>query len=82
MIGDLLNWLRVSVLPSLALLEKIGKERGYDIYDLLRKAKKRKTFSKKQNRLYLNSKSLPNEVLDRYLMEFLGGDDDSTNVSP
>ena len=38
MLGDLLEWLRVAVLP-LALLEMIGDERGFDIYDLLQKLK-------------------------------------------
>ena len=28
MLGDLLEWLRVAVLPSLSLLEMIGNERG------------------------------------------------------
>lgn len=73
MLGDLLEWLRVAVLPSLALLEHVGEERGFDVYDLLKKAKKPAEFSKKQNRLYVNSQSLPDEVINRYLSEFLGG---------
>ena len=73
MLGDLLEWLRVAVLPSLALLEQIGEERGFDIYDLLKKAKKPAEFSKKQNRLYVNSQTLSDEVINRYLSEFLGG---------
>ena len=73
MLGDLLEWLRVAVLPSLALLEQVGEERGFDVYDLLKKAKKPTEFSKKQNRLYVNSQSLPDEVINRYLSEFLGG---------
>ena len=48
MLGDLLEWLRVAVLPSLSLLEIIGNERGFDIYDLLQKAEKSTDFSKKQ----------------------------------
>lgn len=40
MLGDLLEWLRVAVLPSLSLLEMIGNERGFDIYDLLQKSMK------------------------------------------
>lgn len=75
MLGDLLEWLRVSVLPSLALLEKIGDERGFDIYDLLRKAEKSSEFSKKQHRLYGNSQALSDEVVNRYLSEFLKGGD-------
>ena len=37
MLGDVLEWLRVAVLPSLALLEQVGEERGFDVYDLLKK---------------------------------------------
>ena len=72
MLGDVLEWLRVAVLPSLALLEQVGEERGFDVYDLL-KAKKPAEFSKKQERLYVNSQSLSDEVINRYLSEFLGG---------
>ena len=36
MLGDVLEWLRVAVLPSLALLEQVGEERGFDVYDLLK----------------------------------------------
>ena len=72
MLGDLLEWLRVAVLPSLSLLEKVGDDRGFDIYDLLKEAKKPAEFSKKQNRLYVNSQTLSDEVINRYLSEFLG----------
>ena len=73
MLGDLLEWLRVAVLPSLSLLEMIGNERGFDIYDLLQKAEKSVDFSKKQNRLYTNSQTLSDETINHYLDEFLGG---------
>lgn len=73
MLGDLLEWLRVAVLPSLALLEMIGDERGFDIYDLLQRAEKSTDFSKKQNRLYVNSQTLSDETINHYLSEFLGG---------
>lgn len=73
MLGDLLEWLRVAVLPSLSLLEMIGNERGFDIYDLLQKAEKSIDFSKKQNRLYTNSQTLSDETINHYLSEFLGG---------
>ena len=73
MLGDLLEWLRVAVLPSLSLLEIIGNERGFDIYDLLQKAEKSTDFSKKQNRLYVNSQTLSDETINKYLSEFLGG---------
>jgi phage replication initiation protein len=75
MLGDLLEWLRIAVLPSLALLEKVGEERGFDIYDLLEKAEKPVEFSKKQNRLYVNSQTLSDDVINHYLSEFLEGGD-------
>lgn len=71
MLADLLNWLQTAVLPSLALLEKIGNERGFDIYELLRIAEKNKGFSKKQNRLYLNSQTISDELLNDYLSNFI-----------
>ena len=55
----------------LALLEMIGDERGFDIYDLLQKAEKSTDFSKKQNRLYVNSQTLSDETINKYLSEFL-----------
>lgn len=73
MLGDMLEWLRVSVLPSLALLEQIGEERGFDVYALLKQARKPTEFSKKQNRLFANSQALEDETINRYLKEFLGG---------
>lgn len=74
MLGELLEWLRVAVLPSIGLLEQIGKDRGFDVYTLLELAKKPAEFSKKQNRLYVNSQDLSDEVINQYLKEFLGGD--------
>lgn len=44
MLGDLLEWLRVAVLPSLALLEKVGDDRGFDVYDLLKKQRNQLSF--------------------------------------
>ena len=46
MLGGLLNWIKVSVLPSLSLLEQIGLERGFNIYELLELAKKPVDFAK------------------------------------
>ena len=46
MLGDLLEWLRVAVLPSLSLLEEIGSERGFDIYSLLSEARNQKNGAK------------------------------------
>lgn len=80
MLGDLLEWLRVSVLPSLSLLEKIGNERDFDIYDLLRNATKSNEFSKKRNLLYENSKTLSDETINLYLKNFLGGRSSGKNL--
>lgn len=71
MLGDLLEWLRVAVLPSLALLDTIGEERGFDIYELIKKAPKPTELSKKQNRLYVNSQTLSDEIINKYLQNFL-----------
>lgn len=73
MLGDLLKWIGKAVLPSLGLLELIGSERGFDIYYVLEKAKKKPLhqLSKKQIRLYENSKSIPSDVIQGYLSEYL-----------
>lgn len=73
MLGDLLEWLRKSVLPSLALLEEIGEERGFDIYSLLKQAQKTKEFSKKQQRLKANSMMLDDDIINIYLDKFIKG---------
>ena len=80
MLGDLLNWLRVAVLPSLALLEKIGNERNFDIYDLLRKARKPVELSKKQKRLLVHSQTLSDETIDKYVVKFLGGSNNGDDL--
>ena len=46
MFAETLEWLRVAVLPSLNVMEKIGKERGFDIYDLLRNARNLASYRK------------------------------------
>lgn len=74
MLGGLLNWIKVSVLPSLSLLEQIGLERGFNIYELLELAKKPVDFTKKQNRLYNNARQMTDKEIMAYLSEFLGGD--------
>lgn len=79
-LGELLDWISVSVLPSLSLLDTIGQERGFDIYDLLREAKRNKEFSKKQKRLYVNSQTLSDEIINSYLKNFLGGRKNGKNL--
>jgi phage replication initiation protein len=73
MLAETLEWLRVAVLPSLNVLEKIGQERGFDIYDLLRKAKKPVELSKKQNRLIADTRNKSDETINDYLTKFLLG---------
>lgn len=73
MLAETLEWLRVAVLPSLNVLEKIGKERGFDIYDLLRKAKKPNELSKKQSRIISDTRNKSDETINDYLTKFLLG---------
>ena len=73
MLAETLEWLRVSVLPSLNVLEKIGQERGFDIYDLLRKSRKPSELSKKQSRLITDTRNKSDEIINEYLTKFLHG---------
>lgn len=73
MFAETLEWLRVAVLPSLNVMEKIGKERGFDIYDLLRKAKKPNELSKKQSRIISDTRNKSDEIINDYLTKFLLG---------
>lgn len=73
MLAETLEWLRVAVLPSLNVLEKIGQERGFDIYDLLCKAKKPNELSKKQSRIIADTRNKSDEKINEYLTKFLLG---------
>lgn len=73
MLAETLEWLRVAVLPTLNVLEKIGKERGFDVYDLLRKAKKPNELSKKQSRIISDTRNKSDETINDYLTKFLLG---------
>ena len=73
MLAETLEWLRVAVLPSLNVLEKIGQERGFDIYDLVRKAKKPVELSKKQSRIISDTRNKSDETINDYLTKFLLG---------
>ena len=73
MLAESLEWLRVAVLPTLNVLEKIGQERGFDIYDLLRKARKPIELSKKQSRLIVDTRNKSDETINEYLTKFLLG---------
>jgi phage replication initiation protein len=71
-IGSLLEWLKVCVMPNIKILELICDEFGYDLYTLLRDFNLKKGFSKKQNRLYHESKEIDAEVFNAYIKEFMG----------
>lgn len=74
-IAETLEWIRASVLPSLALLEAIGDVKGFDIYYILEKAEKPKPaeFSKKQKRMLSKSKTLESGTFLKYLENFEKG---------
>jgi phage replication initiation protein len=73
MLAETLEWLRVAVLPTLNVMEKIGKERGFDIYDLLRNSRKPAELSKKQSRLIADTRDKSAEKINEYLTKFLLG---------
>lgn len=57
-LGRLLRWIRVSVVPSLHLLADIGKEKDFDVYQLIRSCQIDE-YQKKQKRLLNNSLRTP-----------------------
>lgn len=69
--SELLAWLRVSVVPSLRLMEQIGLERGFDFYDLIKSCDV--DFAKKQKRILKDSRTIPEDLLKLYLKEFEEG---------
>lgn len=69
-LGELLDWIRISVLPSLKLLELIGDEKGFDIYQILRDAEFPEEFSKKQLRVLEKSNDISLSELFGYLKKF------------
>lgn len=71
-LGRLLRWIRVAVVPSLHLLDQLGHEKGFDIYELI-KACEVKKFQKKQERLLADAMKMPDSLLGFYLKEFLEG---------
>lgn len=72
-IAQTLEWMRVYVLPMLGLWEEIGKANKFDIYDLLKKARKPAGFSKKQLRMLEKSKTVNSKTWKKYLRNFKGG---------
>ena len=73
-LADLLKFIRVQVVPSLRLLEQLGKHTDpkFDIYHLIKLCEVDE-FSKKQTRLYNNALSMPPELLKLYLKQFVEG---------
>lgn len=71
-LGRLLRWIRIAVVPSLKLLQQLGDERGFNIYDLIQ-ACEIDDFQKKQKRLLRDAKAMPKDLLDFYLKEFVEG---------
>lgn len=71
-IGRLLRWLRVAVVPSLHLLDEIGKEKNFDIYELIKDCSI-KPYAKKQERLKREALDLPSEILEGYIEDFKEG---------
>lgn len=71
-LGRLLRWIRVAVVPSLHLLEDLGKQKHFDIYGLI-KSCKIDQYQKKQERLLNTSLEFSQEEIDYYLRDFLRG---------
>lgn len=71
-LGRLLRWIRVAVVPSLHLLDELGDQRGFNIYQLIR-ACKIPEYQKKQKRLFNDAMVMPDRLINFYLKEFLEG---------
>ena len=68
---ETLQWLRVSVLPSLRLVEQVCLEHGWDFYSIIRQCDVE--FAKKQKRLLKDSRHIPDKLLKLYLQQFKEG---------
>lgn len=72
-IATALNWIYLSVRPTLQMLNKIYSDRfDYDFYDILRDLSQAK-FSKKQKRVLLESQFMDDKTLRSYLNQFIRG---------
>lgn len=72
-LGNLLNWLKISVIPSLKLLEVLGEIKGFDIYKILQDFSfNSDDFSKKQLRLLHDSLLSDTDDINKYINEFFG----------
>lgn len=70
-IPETLEWLRVSVLPSLRLIEQVCLEHGWDFYSIIKQCDVE--FAKKQKRLLKDSRHIPDRLLKLYLKQFIEG---------
>lgn len=68
-LGRLLRWIRVSVVPSLHLLDEIGQEKGFDIYEEIKKCPI-DDYAKKQERLKNEALAMSDEEVAGYIKEF------------
>lgn len=71
-LGRLLRWIRVAVVPSLHILQDLGKERGFNIYQLIESCQI-EDYAKKQKRLLSTAKKMPDDLIRLYLNEFVEG---------
>lgn len=71
-LGRLLRWIRVSVVPSLHLLDEIGQKKGFDIYNLIENCDI-PPYAKKQERLKNDALNMPQDVIDSYIDAFEEG---------
>lgn len=72
-LGRLLRWIRVSVVPSLHLLDEIGQQKGFDIYKEIKNCVI-PPYAKKQERLKNNALALSDVEIKKYLKAFEDGD--------
>ena len=71
-LGRLLHWIRVSVVGSIKLLEILGKEKNFNVYNLISQCDDIE-FSKKQERLLNNARAMSKEEIAFYLKQFKQG---------
>lgn len=71
-LGRLLRWIRVSVVPSLHLLDEIGQQNGFDIYELIKECEI-EPYAKKQERLKNEALNMSQDLIDSYIEAFRMG---------
>lgn len=71
-LGRTLKWIRISVLPSIKLMQDIFQERNLDFYDLMKKSEVGE-YSKKMNRLQNKAREVKMIDLMDYIEQFEEG---------